>query len=1062
MLVAAQAFGKWCKHNLEDTKSNILALWCKCLFAARARNLVGVRGAAWVEQQECVLRIVLEMLVAAQVFGKWCKHNLEDEFLALSRKCVVANKYLVGLRVTAQVELSSTQAHGRIGLTNPSGRAGVELGRGKNVGKSNHDVFVVVVVEMEEYDAEALARSMSVSVIAKLVAGLDRAELVELMNLGIDWPIVADIKGIHPPSLTAPKTLRIHAEECPFLEAGTSSDCCEGSIICRSGHSTISMPCYRTDLLSDSSLCEHCQQLWATQDGDGFYVLDPETMDKAAQYYAPGMTGVMKKWQEMAGASTIFDKEVQSAKDVFADSTDQLDADFPGMDFQQFCKEILNDSGVLFSDAGRSRNPYRRTQVQQVRIGAYTQRMAVLWVRVKAAVPEAVFAKFVSELRGISSRVEQAARWTVQKAFSQYPVFVGPLVCADVMLAGFSYAEARYHHQVARVMQNTQEDRDTSNINVGPVIACLDKWARSVKPIKRASPSKRKTVVKAAAKAAPASTKTPLWDAAAAVEVTVAKNLHSAFQTPIPDAKHASSGEVSPPKSKKAPTFYGVGRGFVPGVYTSWEEANTQVKNFSGFRVKKFKSATEAERYVDEMQANPGKVWYVLKGSRKDGAYESKEMALSWKRIGSKLVERNSLSAAKRFLGKSRIQVYRNDEGALGPESAAAPSSQDSAASAEIQHKRQFFACKDSSEAGVYASLKEVLEAVKKGGGTFEAFATEAEAAEYCRPRTTANNDRTAEQVYIVWAGKATGVMSAADCINATAGVAGAEADGPMSRAEAEALWVGEKEPVKEVDSEAEELQHVEYSTDEAWAAAITSKQSRVFACWTSKGKGRIAFTWEEAAPGVQKNLSVEVFSAEDTIFMNFARAEEFLSKSKSVMSIKDQIAAARKSVSKSPKARRKTSAAPARATATASPKKHSITGQLVGVRVGRSGVVHTREASQIRRCFINASTAVEVRGAPDEPEDDDLDMNMPAPGEATYLRKDVDEHIDGAGDLTLFDYYAYKKGKVKAWPLQDYDKFLSFCRQGQKLCANSSTEVGVANAAMFHGLLDIAVRTHG
>ena len=41
------------------------------------------------------------------------------------------------------------------------------------------------------------------------------------------------------------------------------------------------------------------------------------------------------------------------------------------------------------------------------------------------------------------------------EAFSQYPVFVGLLVCVDIMLAGFSYAEARYHLQLDRVMQST-------------------------------------------------------------------------------------------------------------------------------------------------------------------------------------------------------------------------------------------------------------------------------------------------------------------------------------------------------------------------------------------------------------------------------------------------------------------------------------------------------------------------------------------------------------------------------------------------------------------------------
>ena len=64
-------------------------------------------------------------------------------------------------------------------------------------------------------------------------------------------------------------------------------------------------------------------------------------------------------------------------------------------------------------------------------------------------------------------------------------------------------------------------------------------------------------------------------------------------------------------------------REFKPGVYTSWEETHIQVENYSGFRVKKLRSAVEARRYVAKAQVNPEKVWYVLKGSRKDSVYKS-------------------------------------------------------------------------------------------------------------------------------------------------------------------------------------------------------------------------------------------------------------------------------------------------------------------------------------------------------------------------------------------------------------------------------------------------------
>lgn len=89
----------------------------------------------------------------------------------------------------------------------------------------------------------------------------------------------------------------------------------------------------------------------------------------------------MRKWQEIVGASAVFEEEVGSAKDIFQGSTGELDPSFPGMKFNKFCKEILNRSGVVFEDAGQSKNPYRITYEQRARIGMYTQRMAVLWVR---------------------------------------------------------------------------------------------------------------------------------------------------------------------------------------------------------------------------------------------------------------------------------------------------------------------------------------------------------------------------------------------------------------------------------------------------------------------------------------------------------------------------------------------------------------------------------------------------------------------------------------------------------------------------------------------------------
>ena len=64
-------------------------------------------------------------------------------------------------------------------------------------------------------------------------------------------------------------------------------------------------------------------------------------------------------------------------------------------------------------------------------------------MRVKSAVKTEIFFKFITELRQIATRVENAARWAVQKVFKDYPVFVGAIVCANIIQVRFRYAEKR-------------------------------------------------------------------------------------------------------------------------------------------------------------------------------------------------------------------------------------------------------------------------------------------------------------------------------------------------------------------------------------------------------------------------------------------------------------------------------------------------------------------------------------------------------------------------------------------------------------------------------------------
>lgn len=157
------------------------------------------------------------------------------------------------------------------------------------------------------------------------------------------------------------------------------------------------------------------------------------------------------------------------------------------------------------------------------------------------------------------------------KALPTYPVFVGPLVCADVMLAGFEASEQRHHHEVGRVMQNSQEARDRSHVAVSPVLMRLDKLAKTVKSVRRASPVKRRQPArKAKAATAAAAAGTPLSSAAASPPASVAKDLKSSFDaSEHGESKKTGAASAHTPAKAKGKYFYGVGRGTTPGMYTS-------------------------------------------------------------------------------------------------------------------------------------------------------------------------------------------------------------------------------------------------------------------------------------------------------------------------------------------------------------------------------------------------------------------------------------------------------------------------------------------------------------
>ena len=141
----------------------------------------------------------------------------------------------------------------------------------------------------------------------------------------------------------------------------------------------MSTKCYSTVLTESSTVCAHCEQLWATMDDNLVFTL-ADDMDDARRIYVKGERKALKNWKGMTQMEAFFSQEVQAVKDLLADSVFELEASWPHVFWHQAMKQVTNEAGVLFADAGRSRNPYQRTKQDQDAICDYVQIMLRLWL----------------------------------------------------------------------------------------------------------------------------------------------------------------------------------------------------------------------------------------------------------------------------------------------------------------------------------------------------------------------------------------------------------------------------------------------------------------------------------------------------------------------------------------------------------------------------------------------------------------------------------------------------------------------------------------------------------
>ena len=64
----------------------------------------------------------------------------------------------------------------------------------------------------------------------------------------------------------------------------------------------------------------------------------------------------------------------------------------------------------------------------------------------------------------------------------------------------------------------------------------------------------------------------------------------------------SSASATATATASASASFYAVRRGIVPGIYTSWEECKAQIDGFPGAQYKKFKTAQEAEVFMNTIQ----------------------------------------------------------------------------------------------------------------------------------------------------------------------------------------------------------------------------------------------------------------------------------------------------------------------------------------------------------------------------------------------------------------------------------------------------------------------------
>ena len=305
---------------------------------------------------------------------------------------------------------------------------------------------------------------------------------------------IGDNECLRPVSASTMRRFAVHKENAPFL-GKIGGEVCAGAIVRRHGRSSVGVPCFATGLEENEKFCDVCKDIWPEHDVNGFYVLDTEVMENAKEFYKPAKTAVLWNLPFMKNMDHFFSSEVQAVKDLLADTEAELERDWPYNSFRDVSKEILLGSGVMHRDSDKSKNAYKRDQWEMDRLSMYVREMITNWLRISAVIDTEDLMSEVGSLQRKAKLVSSASMWTVQRKHPTVPIWAGPLVPADVMLAGFRAAARSYQTLLNNVHAESESDKvDMDEFSWGQEVESLYEWAQTVERKQRPTLRSKKYV----------------------------------------------------------------------------------------------------------------------------------------------------------------------------------------------------------------------------------------------------------------------------------------------------------------------------------------------------------------------------------------------------------------------------------------------------------------------------------------------------------------------------------------------------------------------------------------